>query len=64
MCSSSGKRMGKRDVKLMPFKGVYNKMEGQSAISHIAIPAKSLLERIQVLMQFISNKSISLYDLS
>lgn len=56
--------MGKRDVKLMPFKGVYNKMEGQSAISHIAIPVKSLLEWIQVLMQFISNKSISLYDLS
>lgn len=63
MCSSSGKRMGKRDVKLMPFQGVY-KMEGQRAVSHIAIPVKSLLEWIQVLMQFISNKSISLCDLS
>lgn len=63
MCSSSGKRMGKRDVKLMPFQGVY-KMEGQPAVSHIAIPVKSLLEWIQVLMQFISNKSISLCDLS
>ena len=44
MCSSSGQRMGKRDVQLIPFKGVHNTMEGQSAIYHSAIPVKSLLE--------------------